>query len=230
MRQLTPDQLRPGDLVACWGTDPLSRLISWGTASPLAPAGMRLSPSHVAIVCRSVRYGTARSGFAIWVESTSLCDHPCLIRGEKVSGCQAHLPEERVMDYCAAGGRVEVFRPTPIYSLDTREEELLSTILLKHFVGPGLAYDFGGAFLSSRRFRTLPRLLCADREKLFCSELCAAAIQRIGRLSLRNPSWYHPGRLTRELYQLGTFQRFAECRPDWDDGPAILPFIPAHIS
>ena len=45
----------PGDLVACYGADGVSRFIRAATWSPLAPAGLRFGPSHVAIISDSDR-------------------------------------------------------------------------------------------------------------------------------------------------------------------------------
>lgn len=216
MRVLLPEELLPGDLIACWGTDRQARTISWGTASLLAPPGMRLSPSHVALITDHPQYGP------VWVESTTLCRHPCLFRGKPVSGCQAHLPVTRVTDYVEQGGRVEVYRPTEINSLDSGELVLLRRILLTHFVARGVRYDMSGALLSARRITTLPRLISADLETVFCSELAAAVIQRLGRLSrCRNPSWYHPGRLIRDVYSQGTYSRYADCVPYSADRPCV---------
>ena len=75
--------LRPGDICACLGTDPASRLISYGTASinPFPQRRLRLSPSHVAMICRNTRRLDA--GDSIWLESTTFCNHKCLIRAAR---------------------------------------------------------------------------------------------------------------------------------------------------
>lgn len=84
-------EFQPLDLAACYGTGLTARAVSYGTASLLAPARLRIGPSHVAILCEY-------HGRMIWVESTTLCRHPCVVTGQSVSGCQAHLPETRLHD------------------------------------------------------------------------------------------------------------------------------------
>lgn len=200
MPAIAPEDLQPGDLAACYGADRISRGITWATANPLAPAGLRLGPSHVAVIVPQLQGGP------VWCESTTLCERPCLLRRKPVSGCQAHRPPERIADYLSAGGRVEIWRLSRIDRLRQPEIEILREIVLHDFVGNGLGYDIGGALLSGRRLRTLPRLLCADLESLFCSELVAAVLMRLNRLNRANPSWYNPSRLLRQLFREGTYQ------------------------
>lgn len=218
-----PEELLPGDLLACWGADWTSRAISWGTASLVSPPGLRVAPSHVAVVCDMLRGGT---GGPLWVESTTMCGRPCVFRGRPVDGCQAHLPGDRVGDYLDAGGRVEVYRLVQIDRLDSAERERLRSILLDEFVAPGVRYDWGGAVLSGRRLRTLPRVIGADLEQLFCSEMVAATLQRLCRMNRRNPSWYSPGRLLRELVWQGTYRRYGEAAVrDWQS--PVIPMAEA---
>lgn len=190
----------PLDIAACYGTDPASRAIRWGTASLFAPPRLRLGPSHVAVLCQ-VRDSQ------LWVESTTLCRHPCTILGHHLNGCQAHLPEERIQDYVRAGGRVDVYRLSPIEKLSQSESELLTTILVRHFIGRQINYDIGGALLSGTRLFKRTRLLpAADLNDLFCSELVAAVCMRLGRMNRANPTQYNPACLLRELVRYGTFQ------------------------
>jgi len=44
-----------------------------------------------------------------------------------------------------------------------------------------------------------------DLGSLFCSELCAAALMRLHRMPLENPSAYNPASLVRELRRCGTY-------------------------
>lgn len=198
---MTAVDLRPGDLAACFGSDLISRVIRLGTFSLLAPRGLRLPPSHVAMIC-------SRGTETLWVESTTLCDHPCRIRGLHTSGAQAHRPEERIGDYLAAGGAVEFYRLVDIDSFSRDEAALLSRILLDHFVRRGLNYDYGGAVLSGTRVFQRTRLFPgADLEHLFCSEMVAAVLMRLGRLNRENPARFHPGRLLRTLVRTGVYRR-----------------------
>ena len=190
----------PGDIAGCYGQGWTSKAITYGTVSLLAPKRLRVGPSHVAVICEY-------RGGPIWVESTTLCRHPCLIRGVHVCGVQAHLPEERIADYVEAGGRVDLYRLSPVDRLSRSESELLTRILVKHFIGRMVSYDTGGALLSGTRLfkhtRLLPR---ADLDELFCSELAAKVYMRLGRLNRDNPTKYNPASLLRQLVREGTVQ------------------------
>jgi hypothetical protein len=191
---------QPLDIMACFGSDATSRTISWATASPLAPPRLRIGPSHVAVICEF-------RGQPVWIESTSQCVHPCLINGHAVTGCQAHQPEVRISDYLAQNGTVDVYRLSPVDRLSARESELLTKILLRHFVGQKVTYDFGGALLSGTRLFKHTRLLPgADLHQLFCSELAAKVLMRLGRLNRDNPTKYNPASLLRQLVREGTVQ------------------------
>lgn len=198
--------LQPGDLIPCWGTSRQCRAISWGTASAFGPRRLRIGPSHVAIAANW-------QGQTVWIESTTLCPHRCLVLGDVVNGCQAHRPEERVADYVNAGGRVEVYRLSPIDSLDVLEERLLSTILMHHFVMKRVGYDVGGAMISGTRLLKLTRFMPgADLQQLFCSELCAAVLQRLGRMNRSNPTRFNPACLMRRVVTEGTYEFVEEFR------------------
>jgi hypothetical protein len=191
---------QPLDIVACFGADITSRTISWATASPLAPSRLRIGPSHVAVICEF-------QGQSVWIESTSQCSHPCLVHGEIMTGCQAHKPETRIDDYVQQGGCIDLYRLSPVDQLSQRESALLTRILLRHFVGRRVTYDFGGALLSGTRLFKHTRLLPgADLHSLFCSELAAKVLMRLGRLNRDNPTKYNPASLLRQLVREGTMQ------------------------
>ncbi len=198
----------PGDIAACYGTDPASRLITGMTASIFAPHSLRLGPSHVAILCQW-------QGQLLWVESTTMCSHPCLVKSAQVHGPQAHDPQDRIDDYLQIGGRVDVYRLTPIYRLTSDESLLLSELLIKEFVAPARPYDLTGALLSGTRLLQLTRLFPnADLHSLFCSELVAAVLMRLNRLNHANPGRYHPARLLRTLVHCGTYELLGPCAGD----------------
>lgn len=194
-----------GDLVACYGTNAASRFISAITAQPTAPGGLRWGPSHVAIVCKY-------RDRDLWVESTTMCDHPCEIQCEPVDGVQAHIPQNRIADYVSSGGRVDVYRLVGLNKLSEAESKLLTQIVLRHLLGRRRAYDLRGALISGTRLlRLIPG---AKLEDLFCSELVAAVLMRLGRMNHSNPARYHPARLLRELVRTGVYRRVDFSRPD----------------
>lgn len=193
--------LFPGDIAACYGRDVAGRAISWATASPWGPRGLRLGPSHVAMIA-------FRDAEPLWIESTTLADRPCRIQERIVDGVQAHVPAERIQDYLSAGGRVDLYRLVEIESLSRSETALLSRILIDHFLGEAHSYDLCGALLSGTRAFQLTRLFpSADLQQLFCSELIAAVLMRLGRLPRGNPTRYSPARLLRTLVCHGTVRR-----------------------
>lgn len=193
-------RLQPGDLAACHALDRTSRGIRLATFSPFGPRRLRLGPSHVAIVCEY-------QGEHLWVESTTLASRPCLIQGKRVDGAQAHRTADRIEDYVAGGGFVDIYRLTPINSLSNSERHLLSRILIEHFVRSALPYDLQGAALSGTRLFQRSRLFpSANLDRLFCSELVAAVLMRLNRLNHANPARYHPARLLRELIRTGKYQ------------------------
>ena len=194
---LKPDSkgLKPGfdplDIAACYGTGFTAKAISYGTASVLAPPRLKVGPSHVATFCNYQQR-------MMWIESTTLCPHPCEITGRPINGCQAHHPASRIADYLADGGRVDLYRLSAIEKLSRDERDLLSRILIRHFVGREVTYDLGGALLSGTRLFKRTRLLpSADLNELFCSELVAAVCMRLGRMNRSNPTQFNPACLLR---------------------------------
>lgn len=190
----------PLDLAACYGAGLTAKAISFGTASLIAPRRLRIGPSHVAVLCEY-------HGRMLWVESTTLCRHPCVILGERRAGCQAHLPEARIDDFLSSGGRVDLYRLTPIDRLSQSESALLTRILVRHFIGRLVTYDVGGALLSGTRVLQRTRLLpSADLNELFCSELAAKVLMRLGRMNRDNPTRFNPASLLREMVRQGTYR------------------------
>ena len=192
--------MQPGDLVACWSPDLTGRLISLATAQPWAPRGLRWAPSHVAVICR-------HAGQPLWVESTTLCERPCALTGRPAVGVQSHRPEARLADYAAGGGHVQRFTLTPINRLSGDESDLLTHILVQHFLHRASPYDLTGAVLSGWRCgRRVQSLFGADLGEVFCSELAAAVLMRLARLSRADPASFSPGRLLRRLVRTGVYR------------------------
>ncbi len=130
-----------------------------------------------------------------------------------MAGTQAHDPRQRLADYTRQRGRVDLYRLTAIHRLCRYESRLLNRLLLQHFVARGVGYDVGGALLSGTRVFQLLRLFpAADLDRLFCSELIAAVLMRVGRLNHSNPTRYNPARLLRQLVRCGTYRRIHSFR------------------
>jgi hypothetical protein len=202
---IEPYKFETGDVVACYGTGLVCRTISTLTTSVLAKRGVRIGPSHVAIIIEV-------DGSQFWAESTTLSPRECLISRKLVSGVQVHHPEDRVRDYVYRGGRVVVFRPSPIDKF-TELENVRQTYLVRWFIKHATTYDTIGALISGtrvfKRTRLVPFLakwLDVDLDSLFCSEMIAAILQRLGKMNLNNPTKYSPASLLRELVDQGTYK------------------------
>ena len=211
---MSMERYRPGDVFACWGTDLPSRTISVATSllGLFAPSGLRLAPSHVAIACRYQKQ-------ILWVESTMLAPRPCLIREVKVSGCQAHRPEDRIADYVDRGGRVDVYRLSPIDTLSRDESERLTRILITHHVEKNLDYDLFDALCSGTFTGRRLAGLFGIYERAFCSELLAKTLMRLGRLPRTNANKFSPAGLMKRLVRDGTYTRLETIK---DREPIIL--------
>ncbi|QGJ71055.1 Hypothetical protein PBC10988_27580 [Planctomycetales bacterium 10988] len=176
---------QPGDLVAFSGNSWVGRFIRLITLSRF---------SHVGIIC-------FHQGRPLLIESTTLSPFPCLLTGKRIHGVQAHDPY-RVLQRGLS--RIWVCRLQRHEELAPSESERLTAFLLRflHF-----EYDTPGALLSGTRF--LKRRWWASREdltRLFCSELCAAALKHIRRFPLVNASVINPSELIREGVRLGIYQ------------------------
>jgi len=148
-----------------------------------------------------------------WVESTTKAPGG-------VSGVQDHAPSQRIRDYQTGGGWVDVYRLAPIHALRSRDVSDLAH-LLDHFLGHNIGYDVGGAIISGTRLLKFSRLLVADLEALFCSELIAAILQALGRMNRSNPTRHNPASLLRELVRTGTYRRIGRAQPNGPDAEIL---------
>ncbi|WP_437230437.1 hypothetical protein SH661x_001968 [Planctomicrobium sp. SH661] len=190
----------PGDILACYGSDLTSRVIRWGTTWPVDPWSCWSPPSHVAMICEF-------EGRLVLVESTTKCPRNCLVRGERVSGVQIHEPWDRVSDYMLSGGRTDLYRLQGIFKLEGHEQLDLQHWLISHFLRYGAQYDMRGAVGSGLRLRhVMRRLYQANLDQVFCSELLAAVLMRLGILNQDDPALYSPGRLLREIVRLDRYR------------------------
>ena len=212
MESRQPYAPQPGDVFACWGADPLSRAISLETSSLFGPSGMRFGPSHVAIACP--RWFPHDHRVCYWWESTTLASEPCLEAGHIVSGCQVHEIEARIREYASGGGCVSVYRLTRFDALTATETRQLRNLLGETVGCSGdtprdpVTYDTAGALCSGTRLIRRFTLWHNQLEELFCSELLAAVLQRLGRLCRQNPSSFTPAKLLRRLLTEGTYQLY----------------------
>lgn len=193
-------KLIPGDILACYGGDLLSKAISIGTSFPLDPFSCWLPPSHVAIIAQW-------NNRLVWVESTTQCHRSCIYRGYPVDGVQVHSPPDRIADYVQSKGRVDVYRLHPCFMLDKHDQNRLTRTLFRGFVEPSVHYDLIGAVRSGFKLRRLTRgLWSADLDHVFCSELVAATLMRCGILNQDDPAIYSPGRLLRDVRRLDRYR------------------------
>lgn len=192
---------QPGDLLAFHGTDLISRVIKLGTCWPIDRRSCWNPPTHVGMIV------PARGGLLLF-ESTTLCGHACLSARDHVAGVQIHDPKERVLDYRADDGQVDLYRLTLLNQLTLRDRQDL-TAMVNDCLLARLKYDTRGAVFSATKSSVLlRRVLQADLETVFCSELLAALLQRLGLLSRAYiPSHFSPGRLIRELKRTGVYRR-----------------------
>lgn len=196
-----------GDIAACWGNDFQSRFITFITGRTCAPRGLKLGPSHVAII--APYYGESD---LYWYESTTRCDRKCLVNREFVSGVQMHEIHERAGDYINNNGRVVIYRLNNFESqisgadLATIQEALIEDYLLEN-----IRYDMRGALLSGLRVtnRALS-LLGVHRKNLFCSDMIASVLMRVELIPLDDPDRYTPAGLLRYLINEGVYHRHLE--------------------
>lgn len=221
MSEKTDYTPQAGDVFACWGTDLISRGISAETCSLFGPRPFRFGPSHVAIACP--RWFPLHHLECFWWESTSLTKRHCLEAQQPVNGCQVHRIRERLQDYVFNGGCVQVYRLTEFDSLTAADVQHLRAHLGR-CVGDAedpsrrpITYDTAGALCSGTRIVKRITFWRNQMDALFCSELLAAVLQRLGRLNRSNPSGFTPAQLMRELIGQGTYKLHTEfkCAEDW---------------
>lgn len=200
-------QFETGDLLFFWGTDRLSRFIRAGT----------WGPSHVGMVVTFDPEGP------LLVESTTLLDTPCRVKGKRIAGVQANDIDARIRQYTANGGKVEVWRLTPKNRLFGWQKDYLATYAYHRYLGK--PYDTRQAIGSGanvakwwlkKRFGWAG-VGAEDRTKFFCAELSICQLQDIGLFltdlswsGLRfevNPSDYSPAEFRRAIRSEGLYWR-----------------------
>jgi hypothetical protein len=133
----------------------------------------------------------------LW-ESTTLCRLPDMLTGERVQGVQVHGIEERIASY---NGSVYHLPLVPSWRLAYDEWSVLTRFLAHH---KGGHYDYEGAAISGSRVFKFLENRWPDQKSIFCSELCAAGLMRVGRLPVSNSSLFNPANLVRAIQSTGT--------------------------
>lgn len=191
--RVAKSRYRGGDILAFYGQDWRSRVISAVTAGP----------SHVGIIVEWPMPSSQHGGYdteLVLIESTTLCPRPCIERGVHINGVQAQWPRQRIEDY---NGRAELYRLAEHWTLNEDEQDLLFE-LADEFLGK--PYDYRGALWSGTRvLKYLPRMPYSDLGSLFCSELIATCVQRLGRLCVTNAGYFNPASLVRCLVKSGVY-------------------------
>ncbi|MDE2101864.1 MAG: hypothetical protein KGL39_31755 [Patescibacteria group bacterium] len=173
-------QFESADLLIFYGRGWISRgieLATWG-------------PSHVGIVCDF--HGLGKE---ILVESTTLCNLPCLVAGRPKSGVQFHRVAERLANY---DGSIYRMRLLPGWKLDHYQRSRLAKSLWRlrehGYTRIGAGLSAGPPLWKASELFPYP-----DLGSVFCSELCAHAIMQAGPLPADNPAAYNPASLMRDL-------------------------------
>jgi len=139
------------------------------------------------------------------IESTTLCNVPCEIKGTRIKGVQAHSPLARVRQY---DGRV--YR-APIrwgcHFRASQSRELTEQIYTEYLGEP---YDLRGALASPTH---LPLLSYPDLGSLFCSALCALLLMDFGKLNREDPKRITPAGLLRRVYRSAVHEPIQELLP-----------------
>lgn len=177
---------QPGDILAFSGPGFVSNVIKAVTLG---------SVSHVGIV------SDHEHDLAMF-ESTTLAagGAHCIIQKELVKGVQAHWTSDIRM----RPGKIWLYRPTR--PLSDRERKRLHYFLLGQI---GKDYDYAGAMASGPRLLRWASWLFKDEcmNSVFCSELVAAAYERLLRFEIRSASVYNPNNLLRRLVRWGAVQK-----------------------
>jgi hypothetical protein len=184
---------RPADLLLVSGKAPVSRLIKAGTCSRWdALRSVCGFPtwrciSHIGI-CANY------AGQVLVFESTTLSPLPCVIRGGKRNGMQAHPPREWLE---SVEGHVWV-ASLPKYYMATEDESHELTDFLVEHIDSG--YDPRGAIDAGLGWRR-----GCDLSTLFCSEIVAQALMVAEVIERDNASAITPAALIKEVVRRGIY-------------------------
>lgn len=183
------DFIKTGDIIGFSGRNWRSAAIN------VATGGIPLwGISHVGII------GHAKGqGLALFESTTE--GPPCTVTDKSIAGVQAHKLSDVIEQY---GGRVwhySLYRH--LYPHESRRlNAFLETMV-------GRSYDTLGAIRSGGWLYALANSLFRgqDLSEMFCSELDAASLSRIGVFPTANASRWNPNRFIRALRRGGITKR-----------------------
>jgi hypothetical protein len=210
-------ELQPLDIIACYNPDRRSRFASWLNGSFCCEISLIKAPSHLAVICM-------HEGKPLLIESSSATDSPCVITEESAPGCRAQFAYKRIPQYLRSNVGVRLFRLNAMDSLSSAESELLTKILLDHFVREKLDWKQGTPKLTDMWATSGDMMRTTlDKNAAFSTSMIAKILIRLGRLSHANPVSYSPRLLLRQLYDNGTIRfqgNLFLSKPDATDPPA----------
>jgi hypothetical protein len=184
------DGMRTGDLVAFGGKGRISGLIKLITRSLV---------SHVGLVLRA-DFSLGKEESVMLIESTTLTNLPDMATGHLIKGVQMHWLSTRL----SAHEGEAWWHPLKTPLAAGRAEEMTRWLRKAH--AQQLPYDTIQAIGAGVDFWDgLGLTNDPDFSRLFCSELCARALQIAGRLPQDlNPSEETPASLlARDIFQAG---------------------------
>ena len=187
MPYVIPNSIKDGDIVGFSGNHWKSTVIN------LCTGGLPLwGLSHVGIM--ATPQGRCAPLLFESCESSTL---PCEITGELVSGVQAHALCDVLDVYNGKAWLYPAYRPLYMHERFRLEAYLESLV--------GKPYDLEGAARSAGWIiASLEAIFRGqDLTALFCSELNAACLSRIGFYPDANASRWNPNRFTRKLKREG---------------------------
>lgn len=196
-------------VIAAWGNQPISKVISATTSSLLGTP--KWSPSHVALIVRtSPEVELSLGETSLWVESSTLIPRHCILQNRQVVGLQAHKIKDRLEDYPL--GNVVSYRLRRPYALSDLEEEYLSTYVFDDVLRT--PYDIPKPGWWTNIIKTA---LFKDTNILLCSEFVQDVLIHLGRASNKNPSNASPGSFLRRHLRDGILVEegpltYAACR------------------
>lgn len=191
-----------GDLLFFRGSDALSEAISYRTCTwrqlLAAPFNGGFLPSHVGICC------DYKSGRTLLIESTTLNDRPCYLRGVPTVGVQAHLPAVRVADY-----RGQVWRLRLRRSLCPPEREALSAFVISKI---GQPYNYRRAAALGEFFWRRAAATCDPLpDTWFCDELAIEALKVVNRVGADDdPESFSPATFAQLVLHSGEYWPLGE--------------------